>query len=136
MHHRDRDHILKPFQRAHDQRTVSPRAGETDVEMVAPRFDLETAYAARAGATVGSNPVAEGRILAHEAATGRLGVVPDVAPLTFDQQSHISLLDVLFGRVWPVQRLIPADLQRDSDSSDCRGQRQNAHNELEAPSPN
>src|SRR6516225_12155799 len=98
MHHRDGDHVLKPFQRAHDQRTVRPRAGETDVEVVAPRFGLETAYTARAGATVGSNPVAEGRILAHEAATGRLGVVPDVAPLTFDQQSHVDLLGDLFGR--------------------------------------
>ncbi len=94
VRHRHRDLGFEPFQHPHDQRAVRPGAGEADIEVVAAGFGLEAADAGRTGAAVDGDPVAERRVLAHEAAAGRLGRIPDVLPSTFNEQSHVSLLSV------------------------------------------
>jgi hypothetical protein len=83
---------LLPRQRAHDQRAVCPRTGEADVEMIAASFGLEAADSGRAGAAVGRDPVAEGAVLANEAATVWLRRIPGVSPFTMDQQQQPVLL--------------------------------------------
>ncbi|MDT4885346.1 hypothetical protein FQZ97_1215710 [compost metagenome] len=42
---RDRDQLLELLQLAEDQRAVGPGAGKRDVEVVAPGFGLEAAFA-------------------------------------------------------------------------------------------
>src|SRR6516225_10519877 len=72
---------------------MRPGTGETDVEMIAASLGLEAADSGRAGAAVGRDPVAEGAVLANEAATVWLRRIPSVSPFTIDQQSHVSLLE-------------------------------------------
>jgi len=48
VNHRHVDKRLKAFQRAQDQGTVRPRAGERDIEMVAIFLGCKTAFARRA----------------------------------------------------------------------------------------
>ncbi|MNN49591.1 hypothetical protein D3C81_1641270 [compost metagenome] len=56
--------------------------------MIATSFGAEAAFATRAGAAVGGDPVAALGVLALEAAI-LAGVVPLVMPASIDQLSHI-----------------------------------------------
>ena len=86
----DRDRVLELLELAEQCRAVGPRAGMRDIEVVAAGRGGKAAFAARAGAAVGGDPVAEHRRPAHEAPAlvpVGLGVlVPDA----FDEKSHFS----------------------------------------------
>src|SRR5258707_10019312 len=69
---------------------MRPGTGERDVEMVAARYGFEAAIAACTRHAIRRDPVAKMRILADEAATGRLCVVPLVPPDAVDQKAHCS----------------------------------------------
>ena len=86
VHGRDPDRVLEAFELAHDQRAVRPRAGERDVEVVAPGLGLEPARAGRSRATVVRDPVAELGVDAHEAAV--LAALVLIAPDALDQHAH------------------------------------------------
>jgi hypothetical protein len=91
-HHRlddiHRDHVLKSLELAEHDRAVRPRAGERDIEVIAPARGRKAAGAARTRAAVRRHPVAEFRLAALEAPAGRLGVVETGVPDTVD---HLAM---------------------------------------------
>lgn len=84
----DTDHVVERLQRSQDQRAMRPWARQRHVEMIAPRFGREAAFAARTRRAIGGDEIAEARDGALETAAGRGGVVPLVGPLAVDQQAH------------------------------------------------
>nr|GFA76659.1 hypothetical protein [Tanacetum cinerariifolium] len=54
---RDVDQALKALEFAHDQRAMRPRTGQRHIQVVAAGFGFEAAFARRAGASVGGDPV-------------------------------------------------------------------------------
>ncbi len=91
MHDADVDVVFQPLQAAEDQRPVRPGAGRGDIEVIAPGFGGEPAFARGAGAAVRRHPVAERGCLALELSAGALRIVPGVVPLAVDQQAHSRL---------------------------------------------
>src|SRR5262245_59085946 len=85
---RQADRLFETLEGAHDEGGMRPWAGIGDIEMVAPGFSLEAAFAGRAGRAVGCYPIAEQRGRPFETATGSGCVVPLVVPSAFDEASH------------------------------------------------
>src|SRR6185369_10127769 len=75
LDHRHRDRVLQPFERARDQRSMRPGAGQRHVQVVAARFGAVAAGAVR------GNAVPKLRAGAHELARGFARVVPTLVPL-------------------------------------------------------
>src|SRR5206468_1495103 len=90
LDHGDRDHVLQRFELAEDEGAVCPRAGEGDIEVIAPRLGGEAAPAGRTGAAVGRDPAAEARRRADE--TARADLVALVLPDAVDEHAHGILL--------------------------------------------
>src|SRR5690606_37200856 len=67
---------------------MRPRARPRDVQVIAAGLRLEAAASARTRGAVRRDPVAELRFAADEPPLRRLGVVPDVVPLAFDEHAH------------------------------------------------
>ena len=84
---RDADRVGQLLQLAEDQRAVRPRAGERDIEVIAPGLRLESAFAGRAGRAVGRHPVAELRVRTEEAAAGVNLLAPRL-PFAVDEPAH------------------------------------------------
>src|SRR5262249_29985973 len=74
------------------QRPVRPWAGKRDIEMVAPRFRSEAAFACRSGRAVRGDPVAKHGFLAHESSCGRRSIVPTLRPAAIDENTHALAL--------------------------------------------
>src|SRR5258708_39630627 len=68
----DRHRIAEPGELADDHRAMRPRAGERDVQVKAARLGRRPRWPA---ARVGSDPVAEGRVLAQELAAVRVRIL-------------------------------------------------------------
>ena len=81
----DGDDILQLLEFAHDGEPVTPGAGVADIEVVAPGLGGVGA------AAVCRDPVAEARVLTHEAAAGAGRVQPAAMPFAIDQVTHCSL---------------------------------------------
>src|SRR3981189_495194 len=71
---------------------MRPGTGERDIEMVTRRLGGESAHTGRARSSVGSNPVTKLALRAHEATLRGFGVVPTIAPLAVDHDSHNCLV--------------------------------------------
>src|SRR5690606_23052470 len=85
---RQRDHVGEPFELAHDEGAMGPRARVRNVQVIAARLGCESAFTCRPCAPVRCDPIAILRLPAHEPTARRVGVVPMVLPLALYQHAH------------------------------------------------
>jgi hypothetical protein len=74
--------------RAKNQGSMRPGARKRDIEVVASRLGLETAFPGRTGASVQSDPVSESAFLTDKAASGDASIVGAVGPFPANKKAH------------------------------------------------
>ncbi len=79
-----RDSVLEALQRARDERSVCPRAGIRDVQVISARFRLES------GIWIVLNPVAKRRLLPVKRAVLAGCLVRIGSPLAIDEHVHTA----------------------------------------------
>jgi hypothetical protein len=71
---------------------MRPGARKRDIEVVASRIRLETAFPGRTGASVQSDPVSESAFLTDKAASGDASIVPAIGPFPVNKKAHARTL--------------------------------------------
>src|SRR6516225_10226687 len=71
---------------------MRPGARKRDIEVVASRFGLETAFPGRTGASVQSDPVSESAFLTDKTASGDASIVPAIGPFPVNKKAHARTL--------------------------------------------
>ena len=87
LDHRHADHVFELLEFAEHDGAVRPRAGERDVEMIAPAGGGKAALPARARAAVRRHPIVECGLPTPEAPATRLRVVKAAVPHAVDEMA-------------------------------------------------